>query len=276
MNISPYRIFSANNSNFGSFSPAFGSVERSFAQKGTDGAYKKVMNNSWAFRGELDWRANATLFACHFKDKKHVDTYSLASSDGSEAYMLAISLIETLGEKEARKFFPIKAFDNDEYIVNIAKSGKWNLLPRDYENLQKLYGNIDKYIKKSDKPMLISNDKLAGATQTYEVSGVLRDAVEFRQGDLVSEIKNIDDEDGTALVFCRNVLPYLENLKISTAQKVASLLGMYLAPGSIFVTGGYDLSLTDLNRNLYLRDFKHVNRDKSSFVYVKTDPWAES
>ena len=33
--------------------------------------------------------------------------------------------------------------------------------------------------------------------------------------------------------------------------------------------------LTDLNRNLYLREFRHVNRDKSSFVYVKTNPWAD-
>ena len=54
--------------------------------------------------------------------------------------------------------------------------------------------------------MLISNDKLAGATQTYEVSDILRDAVEFRQGDLVSEIKNIDDCDDCVVFHAGTVI----------------------------------------------------------------------
>ena len=276
MKIVPCDTYSLNYGNFDRrFSPKFGSVERSFAQKGSDGKYSIVLNNSWALRGELDWKYNSKLFAEHFSDKKHVNVYSLAASDGSEAYMLAISLIEALGEKEASKFFPIKAIDSDKYILSIAKNGKWNLLDCEIDNLKRMYGNIDKYIKKSDSKMLIKNDKLSSLTSTYEVSELLKNAVVFEHGDLLDEIKNIDDEDGSALVFCRNVIPYLESRKISTAQNVASLLGLFLAEGSMFVTGGYDLELTDLNRNLYLREFKHVNRDKSIFLYIKTDPWAD-
>lgn len=272
MNISPFVSHIPKTTGF---SPSFKSVERSYAAMGADGKYSKVMNNSWAVRGELDWKANAKFFGSHFKDKEKVNVYSLASSDGSEAYMLAISLIETLGEKEAQKFFPIKAFDKDEYIAGVAKSGKWNLMAADLRNILDLFPNAGKYLKKSEVPMKINNDSLSERTATYEVSDILKRAVRFEKGDLLEEIKNIDDEDGSSLVFCRNVLPYLESLKTATAQQVSSLLGLYMEEGSVFVTGGYDLELTDLNRNLYLRDFKHVNREKSSFVYIKTDPWAD-
>lgn len=138
---------------------------------GSDGKYRKVMNNSWAVRGELDWKANAKFFGGHFKDKEKVNVYSLASSDGSEAYMLAISLIETLGEKEAQKFFPIKAFDKDEYIVGVAGSGKWNLMEADLRNILDLFPNAGKYLKKSEVPMKINNDSLSEQTSTYEVFG---------------------------------------------------------------------------------------------------------
>lgn len=255
--------------------PSFSSCVRSYCAESVQNENKKVMNNTFAVRGELDWKTNAEFFGSHFSNKEKVNVYSLASSDGSEAYMLAISLIETLGEKEAQKFFPIKAFDKNEYIVDIAKSGNWNLHTCDLVNIKRYFPNFEKYIKKSDKPMLIEGDKYAGITTTYQVSDILKNAVKFEQGDLLDEIKNIDDEDGNALVFCRNVMPYLENLGVSTAQNIASLLGLYMSEGSVFVTGGYDLELTDINKNLYLRDFKHQNKDKCSFLYVKTDPWSD-
>lgn len=255
--------------------PNFASNERFTKVQAADGRLCEVRNSTWADRWELRWQSTARYMDEHFKDKPKVDVFSLASSDGSEAYMIAITLIETLGYEKAQKFFPIKGFDKDSKIVSYANSGKWNLIEDDLQALKKICPNINKYIKKSTKPMIIDNDKLAGKSVTYEVCDKLKNAVVFKQGDLQDEIQNIDDA-GNTVVFCRNVIPYLEDLKEATSRDISCLAGLYLEEKSLFIIGGYDTSLTDIDMNLRLRDFKLADKTILPFVYEKTDPYKDT
>ncbi len=144
------------------------------------------------------------------KDEK-INIYDFASSDGSEAYSLIISLMEALGEKEAERFLPIKAFDIDAGIVKRAKS---NFIYASCEDIDKINnytdGNLDKYFylakeKKGDCLLL--------------VRPILSSNVVFQQARIQDEAKNLNKPN--SMIFARNMWKYLPIAdRVSTFQEL--------------------------------------------------------
>ena len=113
----------------------------------------KNSNSTQFFREDMpytkdsDYSGFARFLNERFSEGK-VNVYDFACSDGSEAYSIAISLIEEMGEEEAQRFFPIQAIDKDKQIIKKAASGTIECDTVDIENITKnTHGKFDKYFE---------------------------------------------------------------------------------------------------------------------------------
>ena len=144
------------------------------------------------------------------KDKK-INIYDFACSDGSEAYSLIISLIETLGEKEAERFLPIKAFDKDKEIIKRAKSNFIFADKNDIERIKRYTNdNLEKYfyVAKEENGQCL-----------LVVRPILSSNVVFKQAKIQDEIKNLNEPN--SLIFARNMWKYLpEDERISSFKEM--------------------------------------------------------
>lgn len=184
-------------------------------------------NTTDFFRDDIYWGWLARNLNTLFPKDKKVNVYNFACSDGSEAYTLAISLIEKLGEKEAQRFFPIKATDIDPYIIEEAKSGRVFAEEYDIEKLKEETGNnIEKYftMKKVENGYIL------------EAKDILKNNIEFSRGDFLSGLDNIEKENN--LILCRNFWAYLGEDEIIKCTKK---LHKKLDESSIILIGHYDL-----------------------------------
>jgi chemotaxis methyl-accepting protein methylase len=193
------------------------------------------------FRADLDWEVFTNFLVKHFKNKDKVQLIQFASSDGSEAYTQVISLLEQ-HKKDANKFLPINAYDINDKIYKIAKSGFINLNDCDMLKIKERNININKYFKKTDKTIHIPNDSLLDDKfhktnfQAYEVSNPLKNSVKFHKGDMFDVLKDCDDNSNT-VILCRNVLDYLSDREI---DRFTTYAAYKLKKGSLFVIGEID------------------------------------
>lgn len=178
------------------------------------------------------WSGFAELLDKEFKEADKVNIYDFGCSDGSEAYSLAISLIETLGEERAQKFLPIKASDADKNILNIAKSGELCCTSEDKYVLNRCTNyNLSKYFDVSDAPSVLG----AGPRYILKPKDIIKSAVTFERKVFPDALDEIEPEN--SLVLCRNFWPYMSNTRRHTAvDKLKSTLGQ----SSRFVIGDYD------------------------------------
>lgn len=184
-------------------------------------------NSSCFFRKDLDWLNIGTAINSQFSTDK-VDTHVFACSDGSEAYSLAIALIEQLGFETAKKYFPIYASDIDSEIIKQAKSGK----------IYATNGDIKEFIKiVKDKQLgkYFKCQKLKENSYELTANNVLRDNIIFSQEDIYDGLDNV--KKSSSLILCRNFWKYLP------AKKVAELtwkMRTCLDETSRILIGGYD------------------------------------
>ena len=116
------------------------------------------------FRDDLNWEKLSEFELEHFKKKDEVNVVMFASSDGSEAYSKIISLLEnTIEQKkpQAKKFFPIHAFDVDDEIVKTAKSGYIRATNYDLGEIISRTNEYTDYFQKSEEKLNLSNGKIA-------------------------------------------------------------------------------------------------------------------
>ncbi len=196
------------------------------------------------------WNSLMNLFYEKFKDAKKVNFYDFGCSDGSEACSIAIALKETLGDR-SEKFFPIKAFDGDEYIVEQAKSGIIDADKRDISNITNFtFGKLEKYFNVNKK-----DDNFEDYPYTLKSKDILSDNIQFAKGDFLSELDNV--EKSNSIIFCRNFWPYLSPEYI---DKVLLKLEENLDQSSIVVIGNFDRTTpntAECLRNLGFREIKH-------------------
>lgn len=133
---------------------SFGSCARFYKASNGD----EIGTNSWLFRDDVDWKRLAKYEQNHFNNKNRVNIIQFASSDGSEAYTQIISLLENSPNTNPNKFFPIKAYDIDEEIVNAARSGLLNTNLVDRINLQINSDDYSKYFTDTNEILNIKND----------------------------------------------------------------------------------------------------------------------
>lgn len=249
-NISSHQQFRPAALSFGTSSRAYKNNRETLVQDNL------VLSNTWLFRDDVDWNRLAKYMEKTFQNKGRVHLYSVAASDGSEAFTLAMTLDKLFKKKTLKKFLPIKASDRDEVIVNASQSGLINLRAKDIIRIVEKDIEPKKYFTVSKKRLSIDDDARVPGMHTYKISNFLKDAVVFEKAELLDRLKSIEDNSNT-VVFCRNVTPYLSPSEVLDVALVAS---KKLKKGSIFVIGKYD-SNTDIADYLKNLGFQCVMRN---------------
>lgn len=186
-------------------------------------------NSTSFFRSDLDWKTLGTDIDSQFPQDK-VNTYIFGCSDGSEAYSLAVTLIEQLGLENAKKYFPIHASDIDGEMAKQAKSG--TVLATENDILRFIKIVKDRQLGKYFIP-----EKLGDKTFNLKMSKLLTDNIIFSHEDISEGLHNV--KNGANLIFCRNFWKYL------SPQKIAELtweMKEKLDDSSRIVIGAYDQS----------------------------------
>ena len=176
------------------------------------------------------WKGFRRTIIDNFKNTPKVNVYDFASSDGSEAYSFILSLIDELGEEEAQKFFPIKAYDIDSKMVKIAQNG---LIPCDHDDIRRLSQNINEIKSKSYYDVSLVN--YGYMPYLFKASKELKDKVNFNKASIQSMIDEI--EPSNSLLLCRNFWPYLSKKDMyETIWKLSEKLD----DTSLLVVGYFD------------------------------------
>ena len=210
---------------------------------------KDIYTTTFMFRNDLNWKDLIQYIDKLFKSKNNVNIYNLACSDGSEPYTLAISILET--SKNPDKYFPIKASDIHKGIITDNINSKIALTNSDYEQLGKL--TTKTYFNKD-----ASTARDANAPNHIPSKPIkeLREKVEFKTADLLTEIKKIKDDSNT-IVLCRNVSPYLPETYVEELVKTASEV---LKKDSLFIIGNFD-NMSDIKMRLLYNNFVEVQKN---------------
>lgn len=233
---------------------SFGSCARFYKTSNGD----EFGTNSWLFRDDVDWKRLAKYEKNHFADKNRVNIIQFASSDGSEAYTQIISLLENYPNKNSEKFFPIKAYDIDEEIVNAARSGLLNTNMVDRINLQINSDDYSKYFTNTNEILNIKNDLNLQSKKTLKATNLLKNRVHFERADMYNILAELNDNSDTILL-CRNILGYFEDDKV---EKFVKIVSNKLKQGSMFIIGQHDTSNSFIDRylleNKFMKIFEHV------------------
>ena len=209
------------------------------------------------FREDMNWAIFSKIINENFRETEKVNIYSLACSDGSEAYTTAISILENC--ENPQKFFPISAIDKDKIILKHAQNYRINLFDEDLAKLRKI--TQKKYfIDKSNCTKVEGESVHSQKMHSYSPINQLKDNIHFELGDIKKVLENIND-NGNSVILCRNVFPYLSNYDHAY---ILNQLKKNLKKGSIFVIGQYD-SHTLIDRKLLDFGFKEIR----TFIFKK-------
>ncbi len=225
-----------------------------------------IQTSTNIFREDLDWKKLTNYILNNFADKKRVNSYSLACSDGSEAYSYAISLMEKIPETAYHKFFPIHASDIDPVIIDATKKHFINMIDSELYFTKKNYGiDLNNYFVKFSKPHDIKGDLFRDFSDltSYKPIQELKNNIHFKRGDILSELSKIKD-NGNSVVMCRNVFPYLSDDYIETILNTAEHI---LKPGSLFIIGDFDRR-KDIGAKLLKKAFIKPLDDNNIFMHI--------
>ena len=126
-------------------------------------------------------------------------------------------LLENSKRKNVDKFFPIQAYDIDNFMVKKAKSGQIRLLQKDIEGLRNNFINPSVYFERQPFPFNLPEQTLKQiqhnpyqiltTNDTFKVSNVLTAKIAFNQGNMFNILPKIKDNSNT-IIMCRNILGY--------------------------------------------------------------------
>lgn len=225
--------------------------------------------STYFFVEDLQWNKFFNHIIEKYKNTPKVNVFSLACSDGSEAYSIAMLLISKLGEEKAKKFFPIIAVDFDRKITRNARKGFMNLSANDELRINKYTGNrLNAFFERTAQTFL---SEKKGSTDNSELltkfkqKPILQDKVNFITEDLNTYVEKMPDKNN--LIFCRNCWPYLWKTRNEFAQKLSEKTDI----NSYLILGYFDDLLCPLNiKNCYgfsmSKEFPNVF-DKSGSNY---------
>lgn len=224
-------------------------------------SYRKVIKNTYQlgdcyeastyfFVGGLQWNKFFNHLIEKYKNTPKVNVFSLACSDGSEAYSIAMLLISKLGEENAKKFFPIIAVDFDKKITRNARKGFMNLSAQDELRINKYTGNkLNTFFERTNKSFL--SGKMGGTDREeiltkFKLKSILQDKVQFITENLNTYVDKMPPTNN--LIFCRNCWPYLWKTSEEFAQKLSTKTDI----NSYLVLGNFDSISCPMNlRNCY-------------------------
>ncbi len=225
--------------------------------------------STYFFVKGLQWNKFFNHIIEKYRNTPKVNVFSLAASDGSEAYSIAMILISKLGVEGAKKYFPITAVDFDKTITRNARKGFMNLSAKDESRINKYTGNqLNKFFERTSQTFL--SDKIGSSENQelltkFKTKPVLQDKVIFITEDVNTYVEKIPDKNN--LIFCRNCWPYLWK----TCDIFAQNLSKKIDKNSFLVIGNFDNLCCPMNiKHCYgfsmNKDFKNVF-DKSGNNY---------
>jgi len=218
------------------------------------------------FRNDIDWFELAKKEQELFKDKDKVNMIQFASSSGAEAYTKIISMLEANTPEKVKKFFPIKAYDIDPVIVDVAKSGFINFDKQEKNDFYRYNLDILKYFTPHTEKLDLNCGDFKAPQKTYSAKNILTDNVDFQKGDMFKLANEIEDNSNT-IVLCRNSLAYFNrNLQEKFIRAIASKL----KENSLFIVGDFDADFGILPLLKKYR-FKEIMKN----VYQKIDNSSE-
>jgi len=191
-----------------------------------------VKTHTRMFRDDLNWPEFVEMIYNHFTYANEVEIINQACSDGSEAYTIAILLLEKYGEEGAKKFFPIKARDINDNIIKTAQSGIINLNNDDFFEMRQSGIKPRKYFQPAERNFKFKHDKMRGTT--YQVSDRLRECVVFEKADAMQDLENMTYNPNRVFLL-RNVLQFVPDP--DKLEKYINLLSDKLSSGNIFSLG---------------------------------------
>ncbi len=213
-----------------------------------------IYTTSHVNRDDLDFERLTNYMIKNYEHAPKVNVYSMACSDGSEGWTLAMFL----KNKKAEKFLPIKGIDIDYTILDCANSTKLNILPEEIKELKQNGINFNKYFIPAESHMYIFNDSLNDKTRTYIAKPNIAKCFKAERKTVLQEISTIT-KDFPNVVLCRNFFPYMgsdiENIKYINA------FSEKLAKGDLLAIGDFDRSLKFmeiLNRHGFEEIFHNV------------------
>jgi len=164
---------------------------------------------------------------------------SVPCSTGEEPYSIAIALLEA-GLPVTR--FSIDAIDISQRALTKAQQatyGKNSFRGEDWVERNRYFQTV--------------GDK-------YELSPAIRDAVQFRQGNILEMFLSGNGEYD--VIFCRNLLIYIEQ---TACEQILTKLHQLLAPEGLLFVGASETGKVSADRFLYLRQsFTFAYRKLSS------------
>jgi chemotaxis methyl-accepting protein methylase len=244
----------------------FGTTNRQDSDQGYH-----VDHYSKLFRDDLDWNGLVEQVAQIFPKQTKVPVFSMGCSDGSEAYSLALKLVAHFGLPEASaRFFPIDAFDKMPGIIRHAKEHAILLTQPDIkmlrETLKPMGYRFEALFESADpktfppEPASDTAKRFNTPSKYYMIKGFLRDAVTFREADMLQEPKRQGAQrlfQSPALVLLRNAWPYLDK---ADQYQLAQDCFRNLPSGSVLVCGEYDLKEGWANEALKAAGFQPLNK----------------
>ena len=221
--------------------------------------------STWFFKDDFPWEQFFNNAIEKYKNTPKVNVYSLACSDGSEAYSIAMLLISKLGLENSKKFFPIIAVDFDKTITRNARKGFMSLSANDELQINKFTNNkLNQFMERTNKTFLSdemgSSQKRELLTQ-FRLNPILRDKVIFVREDLNTYVEKIPNE--TNIIFCRNCWPYLWQTKDTFAEKLSSKVN----ENSYLALGGFDWLLCPMTRGDAYGFSRHKDLEN---IYIKS------
>ena len=161
-----------------------------------------------------------TVFPAISQQKQKIRIWSAGSSDGKEAYSIAMLFLELLGEQRATSKVSIVATDIDNACLQRARVG-------DYFSRKGIsQSDVSKqlsFLKKPEQFFDIAEDH-------YQIKPSVKKMVSFQYHDLISGPKKRNFD----IIFCRNVVIYF-----SRSLQEVLYMDFYnaLNPGGFFVMG---------------------------------------
>lgn len=128
------------------------------------------------------------------EQKNHIRVWSAGSSDGKEAYSIAMLFLELLGERKAKSKVKIVATDIDQTCLQRARTG--NYFSRKGISQTDVSKQLS-FLKTPENFFEINQEN-------YQIKPVVKELVSFQYHDLISGPKKRNFD----IIFCRNVVIY--------------------------------------------------------------------
>ncbi len=230
----------------------------------------RVSCHTSMFRSDMDWRAFSSVLSEYFKNSERVNIINGGCSDGSETYTLCLSLLNNADNHSAMKFFPISAYDYNEFMIDAVLGGYINLTPEDVVVLRENLGyKLGEYFMRLDNPPRNSMEKFKERkTTTYKVSDKLRHLVDYRRANILDVLEGMNDNTQNVVFMFRNAVPYLSTFE---REKLFELIGKKLGSNTVMAFGGFDNNTYGSYIDATARKLGYLQKVKNgnSLIYLK-------